>query len=214
MNDYIVSQNESAKQSYLAPSERHLEDWIAHNFDNFNQQIGYNFHRLIGRQVRFPSGVADLVIAGACCIFVVELKKGRLDGAAVSQLNHYLSDGLAMHRYLNANHYEKDDLLSHKSDVSERVGSPSFRGILIGSSFDRLAEKTCASMDIDLIQYSLIEGEYEFDRDVADGYYQINEDAFSRELIGGIKEVMRHLHLYETDVEALKSLYRHEGWLK
>lgn len=69
----------------IAPSERHLEDWIvAHNPFNL---------KLIDRQLAVPSGVIDLLYANEHgALVIMELKKGRIDDHAVGQMARYAAD--------------------------------------------------------------------------------------------------------------------------
>lgn len=101
-----------------APSEKHLEDWICGNIDRFGGAMDSRIyfpsgqehddyywvdqHRyimphvdyLIGRQMRFMHGRADLV--GMCIsrrdIYAIELKADAVNLEAVAQVARYISD--------------------------------------------------------------------------------------------------------------------------
>lgn len=75
----------------IAPSEKHLEDWIVQNgMPEIAPQCEF-YHQLIARQLPLPDGVADLVyLSGSKMrIEVVELKKGALDESAIAQVLRY-----------------------------------------------------------------------------------------------------------------------------
>lgn len=82
-----------------APSEKHLEDWIVDNPQYFGEAYGSQwdedelypyFEKVLKRQARFPSGIADLVMSNDTTICAVELKLGGIDGEAVAQVQRYM----------------------------------------------------------------------------------------------------------------------------
>ena len=84
----------------LAPSEKHLEDWIVGNLDGFRWQGYLDYQtvltQLIARQVKLPAGICDLIGLGLWdttnVLFAVELKQGVIDSKTVAQCLRYIRD--------------------------------------------------------------------------------------------------------------------------
>lgn len=80
----------------LAPSEKHLEDWIVNNFNSFAEELDgehYQFYdRIINRQLMLPHGISDLICTDGGSIGVVELKKGNLTCDVLGQCLRYIHD--------------------------------------------------------------------------------------------------------------------------
>lgn len=77
----------------IAPSERHLEDWIvAHNGCITHPAAAYGDYSVVGRQVRLHSGIADLIVFNGSSLLVYELKKDKIDVHALAQILRYQSD--------------------------------------------------------------------------------------------------------------------------
>lgn len=127
MNEYILPRLDSAKQSLLAPSEKHLEDWIIDNPRRFGEvvtddlvpreywpddavmlnedsYISEFFSQTFARQFPLPSGIPDLICHGERRLTVVELKKGLINYDAIGQCVRYMHDLSLMYEqvYVNA----------------------------------------------------------------------------------------------------------------
>jgi len=97
-----------------APSEKHLEDWIVANpklfgdlwpteeitgkiwdecahLDNGQSVIPF-VGPIIARQVRFPFGIADLVLANRQQVVVVEIKKDAVTAKTITQCLRYVHE--------------------------------------------------------------------------------------------------------------------------
>lgn len=197
-----------ANGSTLAPSEKHLEDWIVANLSLFGEDARINIRRLVARQPQFPSGRPDLILAIQGSVSVVELKKDRADGRAVAQVLRYLGDIRMIHDYNNEGQF------SHTYSAYEYpMGRPIVHGIIVAKSFDDNAYLACINNNIDMLSY-----EY----DGEDYYFNDAENECGgswTSLLGtdteyAINEVIRHLYLLDNDRETLKEIYRQEGWIK
>lgn len=95
----------------IAPSEKHLEDWIVNNWDRFGEwwldeedlppfdlDVGDcfapYFPELIAEQYKLPSGLIDLIGGDERTpqLCVIELKKGRITYTDIGQCARYLFD--------------------------------------------------------------------------------------------------------------------------
>lgn len=74
----------------IAPSEKHLEDWIVSREGNLTGAPCE--YRIIGRQIRLNSGVADLLIQKDGVSWLYELKKECIDAKALAQILRYRSN--------------------------------------------------------------------------------------------------------------------------
>lgn len=79
----------------IAPSERHLEDWLVNNpqkiFD-FSDEHPSSL-QWVARQLNLPSGRADLIgYEGGGDLAVFELKKGAIDSDTLAQCLRYMRD--------------------------------------------------------------------------------------------------------------------------
>lgn len=105
----------SQPQSTIAPSEKHLEDWIIAHPDRIGEPIPLDwvpeyarpdnpymvnedeylspyFNNFVGRQISLPNGRADLVMVSYHALVVVELKKGPITYDVIGQCMRYISD--------------------------------------------------------------------------------------------------------------------------
>lgn len=172
--DGEIMQEAGGSTGGLAPSERHLEDWIWTHPEALGM-IGipepgedgpiYDFKF---RQVNLPSGIPDLVgVAWATTFVVCEIKKGPVTAQSFSQLMRYMRDVKALFRFAESDlvgtgRVDPDELAEYKS----MLGDPDallLRGLLIGSRVEHpnlLA--ACRACDIDVITYQYQGGKYSF----------------------------------------------------
>lgn len=103
------------EQSTLAPSEKHLEDWIVKNFHGFGTiwqdgelpdicypEVPYRidnsrlvspfFNSIVGRQFPLPSGRPDLLARNETQIAAIEIKKGAITYETIGQCLRYMYD--------------------------------------------------------------------------------------------------------------------------
>ena len=75
----------------LAPSEKHLEDWIVANLDTLPRvwMNEYGERRVLGQQVRLPFGVADIVAYDDRSFTVIELKRDNISAETFVQILRY-----------------------------------------------------------------------------------------------------------------------------
>ncbi len=113
MNIDSISQDDSAQQSLLAPSEKHLEDWIDANliqfgdrfpedeyywrmgeahFRNDNTFVLPFFDAIVAKQPQFPCGRPDLIGYRTGQISAIELKKGVITYQSIGQCLRYMHD--------------------------------------------------------------------------------------------------------------------------
>lgn len=84
-----------------APSEKHLEDWILANPIELGWMEVPDYvlpdgvmldYEPLGRQVKVPSGVIDILAFSWDSIYIIELKKGEIGVSAFFQLLRYMRD--------------------------------------------------------------------------------------------------------------------------
>lgn len=153
----------------IAPSEAHLEDWIAHSMLSFGYTRDdgvWNFiaSSYVGRQVPLPSGIADLIVIddryNSLC--VVELKKGEIDQRALAQVLRYMYDlkGLMDLALLLSTKAHDRYSQEERKELSRRK---LVSGILVGHRIvDRNILIACKAAGIRVFQYQLIGDEYTF----------------------------------------------------
>lgn len=195
----------------IAPTEKHIEDWIVDNLNDFKNQTSLPIHRIVSRQSVMPSGIADLIVMMPLSLTVIEIKKERIDSKAVSQLLRYISDISKLHEVIYQQVKNESDPLAHGDNISRDhgCGRSGIHGILIGNSIDLQTLLHCQNRNIEYIEYSWVNGCYEFQRDP---YYteEYSDIYFDYELVSAVKELMRHLKLYNHDQETLKAIFK--GW--
>lgn len=124
--------------STIAPSEKHLEDWIVANQEKCVYTFdGINNHSFIGdiivRQPRLPSGIPDLLMSTPYggSVYVIELKKRAIDHHTIAQAMRYMDDLAKI-----AARTEKQLYDLHGYDLPQRPSFETMGGIsaiLIGS---------------------------------------------------------------------------------
>ena len=114
MNNDNLILPESQPRSTIAPSEKHLEDWIVANFHLFGEpgeadwfpddvlqlyeriddeyvMIPF-FDKLISQQKPLPSGRTDLIAKDQHSVCVVEIKRENLSAKTLAQCLRYIAD--------------------------------------------------------------------------------------------------------------------------
>lgn len=157
-----------------APSEKHLEDWIVNNPTLFTSSCGdesmYPFiDSLVGRQVRLPCGIADLLAVYEDQFIVVELKRGDIDEAVLGQTLRYMADLKRIWRqalFYAMEHHDPDDYCYWQTANFSNVcgGFPEIGGYIVGHSVTKQAIVDAAhGAGIDIFLYNFRDEQYTFD---------------------------------------------------
>lgn len=172
----------------LAPSERHLEDWIwTHpealgTVHNLHEDTYFPAYTLFARQVHVPTGIIDMI--GEDWRFTVfELKRGKVTARTFTQLMRYMRDvqGIAE----KSVEYYIEHRLPYYEKLKERwMGSEFYvrdliAGVLIGSGYeDENLLLACAACNVSVFTYEYRDGCYTFDEPYIEQYY--NTGAWER----------------------------------
>lgn len=154
-----------------APSEKHLEDWIVANYKQvceyeiyeeggqkyYDPEMRIDFiHRIVGRQVRLPSGICDLVAitkgrhSDRLCLSAIEIKKGAIKSSTIIQCLKYTRD--LRHIFYHARMF-RDDARFYCPDYgfidNINGNEPPVVGMVIGHSIDDIDLVTaCDAIDL------------------------------------------------------------------
>lgn len=212
-NHYNDSDSDSQEKTYYyAPSEKHLEDWIVANQQEFfakNPRVWGR--RIAARQVQMGSGRLDLVVAAKLGLRILELKKETVDEKCVTQVIRYTGEVRDLFRWAEHLIQSYDD--PHYYEPSPATDMhPLVAPVLIGGGFTRKALLACATNDIIAIEYWYDGETYEFE-EVSESVNTDYSYLMDTELGAAIKEVLRHRRLLTEDIESLKAIYREEGSL-
>lgn len=136
----------------IAPSEKHLEDWIV--------DTGYFTlpQAKILRQYQLPSGIIDLIYLDGNGLQLIELKKGRIDSKALMQTARYLRD-------LNGISKTALDLVRPPLDRYAQIYDPKLTTTLIGYGVKEdnlLIAAQAIGIDIVSYEYDSNQDSYEF----------------------------------------------------
>lgn len=153
----------------VAPSEAHLEQWIATHPDLFGyvREDGTWIpfvDRFIGRQIPLPCGIADFLAINyiQTKMTAIELKKGEVDSRALAQVLRYMSnlDGM-IDDALYSSKYAQEEYTREERDVFKArtlVG-----GMLVGNTVsDRHLCRACRIANVSIILYSYTADGYTF----------------------------------------------------
>lgn len=181
----------------IAPTEKHIEDWIVDNLNDFNRQTYFNIQRIVARQPQIPTGIPDLVAYMPLSLTIIEIKKGAIDIKAISQLNRYMVDIAHLHNLLYSELKTPNDLHAHNhaSVVMGWQRSP-IHGVLVGNSIDKQTILHARTVGIEYVLYVYDGKTYKFERD-PDGYYAGELFQYDQDVISGVKQLMRHLKMHD-----------------
>lgn len=197
--------------STIAPSEKHLEDWIVANPKRFFEDVRISYgRRFVGRQYVLSSGIVDLIVAGKLGLRAIELKKGHVDGNAVSQVIRYMGELSYLFAYVHYKFLELNDPYWDKLHLVPDDAYPEVCGILIGHSFDEMALRACLTNQIYAYQYEYTDGEYSFE-EVSTSLDIECGNILNSDLGMAMKEVIRHRRLFLEDRDTLIRIYQEEG---
>lgn len=196
----------------IAPSEKHLEDWIVDNSQLVREETGEscdywdgytNFiHRIVNRQVRLPSGRADL-IAITCgytdiSVAPVEIKKGAIDSKTVAQCLRYMRDLREIflrvrHPGIDSEIYTGYEYRPH--GIAEQLlgYAPEIAGMVIGHSVsDNNLLVACEASGIAVLTYEFDGTGYEFTSH-SDANHIGNQDHYSNFAYGAVGDAIREV---------------------
>lgn len=164
-------------RSTLAPSEKHLEDWIC-TTPHF---IKYGaIERVVARQVVFPSGRCDVIAIvpiphqrtiAPCMtsLSVIEIKKGAIDSHTLAQCLRYMRDLKEIYMHVRYPAFTEDqniyDGYTDGCIFTEANGIPSeISGMIIGHSCsDPNILIACEAAGIQVYFYKFENDFYEFE---------------------------------------------------
>lgn len=169
--------NPSPTQSTLAPSEKHLEEWIVSNLDLFRTTYEDGSPGLfpyttgvLKRQPRFPSGIPDLIMSKAQNqIVVVELKRESINAQTVMQCLRYMYD--LRYILLDVLRSRHDDIMT-LFDIDNAMNY-FVRGILVGHSIaDQSLFPGFEVAGLEVVTYSYTGQDYKFAGYYYDGWVE------------------------------------------
>lgn len=169
----------------IAPSEKHLEDWIVANLRWFSSCIvddGYTYDhygavelspgrwvqpcgdRLIARQFPLPHGIADLILRTDDSIFVAELKKGAIDAKSVVQCARYIHDVREVFSWVYMERSRDYKYPATREWEVHSFNDHEVKGILVGNSLaDEYIPLLCDLCNIWIYLYDFDGVNYTFD---------------------------------------------------
>ncbi len=174
-----------------APTEKHLEDWIALHL-NAVLPIG---SILLRRQLRLPSGIADMVAVNGRYLTVIELKKGVVDAACVVQALRYMCDLQGIYEQTLGDLFGDSSLTWDEFNRGNQFLNFCIQGVVIGSSFeDKHMPVICEAANISLMTYEHdVPSDYSFIVHASPGYKTRTKDYetyFDGDLIAAIKDLI------------------------
>lgn len=142
------------QQLFLAPSEKHLEEWIlAHGLTVKNDREPFftlsHFNRVFRKQPVLPSGIADILAfwdGGEISeLVIIELKKNVVDCKALAQILRYRRDLEEI--------FSEVDLKAYPNFTDLDDYTRYMRCVLVGYAFDEDASIAAESADIWMATY-------------------------------------------------------------
>ena len=175
----------------IAPSEKHLEDWIVANaMPEFYSPHPF-YKTLVARQLPLIHGITDLIYTNDTNIYIVELKKGRLDADALTQVLRYKGDLKRMWDYYMDTRppiYEKHWL----HNVETGYGNCPIGTVLVGHSIDDKTMSACEGADTTVWLYEYMDtGEYDFDL----GHIPYTGDTEMIYTLKSMKQLMKKIYI-------------------
>lgn len=149
---FSTTKGQIVNQTTLAPSEQHLEDWIAAR-NGYIHADKYPEHtkrwKLLKRQAKLPHGRAALIVTDGGQVIVIELKRGALDTKALAQVLRYVRD---LRDIWNKALKERGMSI----DQAHTIFPYTIAGLLIGHSIDDdiNVAATAAGVGVYLYQYT------------------------------------------------------------
>lgn len=196
----------------IAPTEKHLEDWIVANPKAFFDQTWIRGRRIVSRQFRLANGITDLIVAVPLGIRVIELKKGVVTCDAIAQVMRYVGELRDLYNYMTFQTTGQDD--PHEHTPAYEINSDLMvQGVVIGHSFQREALLACGTNRLPAFTYQYDGENYGF-TDVSNDATPSYSAFLETEVAYAIREAMRHRRIYQEDYDGLMAMYIAEGTLK
>lgn len=136
----IYSTDDTVEDPTVFALEKHLEDFLVHNWSQTELGKNYNIYEedgeLVGRQYPSDTGPLDILAISKdkTTLLVVELKKGRVSDNVVGQIQRYMG-------------YVKDELAENNQEV---------RGVIIGLEDDlRIKRALSVTNNIEFYRYQI-----------------------------------------------------------
>jgi hypothetical protein len=215
----------------IAPSEKHLEDWIVANFKKFgdlweddsdygdlayypdDKHVLWPFsERIIARQLQLPSGYPDLIVADENHVSVVELKKGAVTYDTLGQCLRYIHDMYQIFWHVWADAAGSDNPDHHayrytpiKSFEHIEYPQDEITGIVVGSSIaDKNLVLVAATCGIQVITYRYQNNEYLFTHEMmnSNGSYNAYQSFVNSGLGVAMRRVMQTRSERQREQEA------------
>jgi len=144
----------------IAPSEKHLEDWIAGNLEELSP-----YFRLLDRQLRLPSGTLDLLMVTDTQnrLEVIELKQGSIDTKTVIQVLRYMNDLQGIYQNITCELLKSQTIEWEEFDWLFNLEKIHIQGMVIGHSIqsDHILY-ACEAANITVMTYEFDGSGYEF----------------------------------------------------
>lgn len=144
----------------IAPTERHLEDWIVQH-----APLALPYSTILQRQLALPSGIADLLVVRKHYLSVVELKKGRIDADCIAQTLRYMGDLFGLYEEVAGRLFSRQLLTRAEFDATYSYLPHVVQGMVIGSGLgDKHLPVICEAARITLMIYTYHDdGSYSFE---------------------------------------------------
>lgn len=183
-----------------APSEKHLEQWIVDHPELFRDEVLYESFNcpfvddFVARQLRLPSGVADLVgIDGyGEQLLAIELKVDVLDARAMAQVMRYVNDlrniwSIVELEVLGLLNYDQYHYHKRHDDPAEIGGC-----LVCYKADDVNLIRACTACSINVIEYDYTGDEYTF-QVVTDDSSWDHKKQYEQFANGWMRDVMRSI---------------------
>lgn len=184
--------NPSVPQSTIAPSEKHLEDWIVANPKGFgcnwdtdelpefcypenplivngNRRVSPFFKALITRQMPLQHGRPDLIMFDIDLISVIELKKGVVNYDVIGQCKRYIYDIEDVYSDVMSDAINNDQMQyvynpGYRTFYGCRTGEDSeIQGMVIGHTIqDKNIPIVAKACGIRVVTYEYVNEQYVF----------------------------------------------------
>lgn len=161
----------------IAPTEKHLEDWIVANPSRFalldeidgDQLLSPLLNKIIARQLRLPSGIADLVALTRYwepSLAVIEIKRDAVNEKTVAQCLRYMHNIQDIYAHVlnewedisNENRYRRISMVHMR-----HMRLPEISGIVVGHSLaNENIALVCEACGIIAVTYDFDGEQYEF----------------------------------------------------
>ncbi len=206
----VTSDNSTPQDKNLqAPSEKHLEDWIVANPQDFATGFEVTFplvEKIVARQLRLPSGIPDLIALNDDQLIVIELKRNLIDEAVLGQTLRYMADLKRI--WIHAWNYGlmRDGSEKYTYCLSQRQSLISghwgeIGALIVGHRIQKQSVVDAADgANISIVTYDYDGSDYKF-KDRWPSLEPERTEIFKEFSYGGVGEAMRLIMHRRTDTE-------------